>query len=499
MGAIPAAGQVRPDTIRVPQPDTARADTTRRAIVHADSLAASVEDEMRVQRLLGHVRVRQDSTRLRSNRALRYLGQGTYLFVGEVVIIERGDTLRADTVRYDKNRKVGQARGHVRLTDGAVHVRAPSALYFAEEKRSQFQEGVTLVDSASVLTSRAGEYFSDEKRAEFYDDVRFENERTYLEADSVTYFRKTGGSKARGHVFVERKAGDDPAAETDTTTRTLLFGQRARNRREDNYSRVEGRALLVQIRKDSTGAPQDTLLVRAHRMEATRVDTLRRMVAVDSVRIWQRDLAATADSAVFERRTRSDTLRQDETRLFRTPAAWFERSQVTGDTIRVVARNRSVDTVFVHHEAFAAQLDTTLNRIQQLRGQRLTGYFKQDSLRRLAVEPNAEAIWYLKKENGQPNGATKASGDRIVIYFKAGEVQRVSVQGGVQSTYYSESSLPEDFQLDGFQWRPDQRPTKEQLFRGEQVQHLQRRVLAQRPLLSVPPNLQGESQAGSRE
>lgn len=482
MVATDAAAQQRAE----PAPlDSVAADTTtpRRALVNADSLLAATREGVRIQRLLGNVRVRQDSTRLQSNRAVRYLEQRAYLFIGDVVIVERGDTLRADSVRYDERRKIGRAEGNVRLTDGEVRVQAPSGVYFTDEKRSRFDEGVTLIDSTSTLVSERGEYFSDEKRAEFYGDVRFRDRSTYLEADSVTYFRTSGATAARGRVSIERYAARSDDVAEDSTARTLLFGRRAWSRPDSSYSRVEGQALLVRLRADSSGAPSDTLLVRARQMETFRADSLRRFTAVDSVRIWQPKLAAIADSAVFDRIAQPDTLRRDESRLYRAPVAWFEQSQVMGDTMQVVGYGGSIDTLRVWHEAFAAQRDTTMDRIQQLKGRRLRGEFEQDSLRTLTVGPNAEAIWHLSKENGAPNGATKASGDRIVLHFRGGEVERVRVLSGVQSTYYSEANMPASLELNGFRWEPERQPTKDRLLRdGRVIRWLRREdALVRRP------------------
>ena len=461
--------------------DTTERDTARRANVEADSLVATMLDGARVQQLFGDVQVEQDSTRIHSLRAVRFLDRREYLFTGNVVIFERGDTLNADTVRYDETRKVGWARGDVRLTDGDLLVRAPSGRYFADAKRSEFREGVTLVDSTSTLTSRAGEYFSESKRAEFYGDVRFEDADTYLEADSVTYFRETGNTIARGRVFIQRK-GEDASAAADTTTSTFLFGRYAENEQERKYSRVRGNALLIQIRADSVGAPRDTLLVRAHRLEASRVDSLRRLIAIDSVRIWQQDIAATADSVVYDRVAQGDTLRREETRLYRDPVTWFEGAQVFGDTIRVAARDRSVDTVFVYGNAFAAQQDTTLDRIHQLKGRTITAYFRADSLRRIRTEPNAETIRFLKNDEDALDGAVKASADQIVMWFDAGDIRRVGVYRGVQSEVYDRGLIPSPFELEGFRWTPELQPTKEGLMDERVRQRLRGNALVLRPV-----------------
>ncbi len=118
-----------------------------------------------VRMLIGDVRLNQDQTVLLADRATQYTNRNEILFEGNVLIFERGDTLRSDAVLYDRVTKVGRATGNVRLTDGEVRVTAPSATYYTSEKRTTFNDGVSLVDSASVLTSRTGTYWSEQKRA----------------------------------------------------------------------------------------------------------------------------------------------------------------------------------------------------------------------------------------------------------------------------------------------------------------------------------------------
>jgi hypothetical protein len=149
---------------------------------------------------------------------------------------------------------------------------------------------------------------------------------------------------------------------------------------------------------------------------------------------------------------------------------WFEGSQVWGDSIRVRSHRRSLDTVFVRGSAFAAQRDTTLDRIQQLTGRDLTAFFRSDSLRRIVAQPNAQAIRFLSKEDGSLQGAAQASADSIVLRFRDGAMKRTSIKGGVQSTYYrSPETIPDPFELPGFQWTPDRTPTKAGLLRAPRV------------------------------
>ena len=470
------------------QADSTAADTTTapsRAYVQADSLSAEIVDEERVQELIGNVFVQQDSTELRSERAFRYLTRDEFLFLGAVEIIEGPDTLHADTVRYERSNDLGFAFGNVELTDGAVDVRSSEAIYFVDERRTVFQEAVELQDSTAILHSDRGTYRSPERRADFAGNVTLDDPDSWLEADSLSYYRDRRRSEAFGDVFIDRNprearsdrgspsaSADESASDDEQNARTWLFGDSAINDEEERRSDVQGNALMVQVQTDSVGLPRDTLVVRAERLLGQRRDTLRRLTATDSVRVWQGNLAATADSLVYDRAVAPDTASTppyEESRLYRKPNAWFETTQVHGDTLRTVVRNRSLDTLYVTGNAFAAQQDTVLQRINQLRGGDLTAAFRGESLRTIRAAPTAEAIRFVKEE-GVLGQAARASGDAIVIEFDTTQtLRRFSILQGTQGTLYEPHLIPEPFQLEGFRWTPDARPRVDVLLQDPRV------------------------------
>lgn len=484
------ARRAREPEFERPRPTPRDTASESRAYVDADSLSAFTRNDERLQELLGSVLVRQDSTRLRSRRALRFLERSETVFTNQVRIVERGDTLWADTVRYDQRRKIGYARGNVRLTDGDVTVLAPRADYYNDEKYAVFPDTITLVDSRRTLRASAGEYFSDAERAEFYGRVHLNDDGTAVRSDSLTYYRADSVSLAYGDVFIER-GPQGPSVAGEQRERTYLFGQRARLESARDYSRVEGQALLIQVRTDSAGTPSDTLMVRSSTMEATRADTLRRLVAVDSVRVWQSNLGATADSTVYDRIPAPDTAASttppyEEIRLYQQPITWFEQNQVTGDTIRVVVRNRSIDSVYVTANAFAAQLDTASQRIQQLKGRRMTAAFRNDSLRRLVAQPNAQTVYFRTGEDGTLEGAGQTSGDRIVMDFQGGTLSKARVYSGIQLRSWKGENVPQNLALDGLRWQPEWRPTKAEFVR-------QQRVRDRLPAFGRPPLVRADS------
>jgi hypothetical protein len=140
--------------------------------------------------------------------------------------------------------------------------------------------------------------------------------------------------------------------------------------------------------------------------------------------------------------------------------------------MRIAARRRSVDTVFVVGDAFAVQEDSATGRLQQLKGRAMTAFFRQDSLRRFVAEPNGEVVYFRTDEAGQPAGALEASGDRIVAWFGGGELDSAKAYSGVEGVYYDESIVPQPLRLEGFIWTPEARPSKADLLDDRALRRL---------------------------
>ncbi len=387
-------------------------------------------------------------------------------------------------MRYERSNDLGFAFGNVELTDGDVEVRSTEAIYFFDERRAVFDEPVELEDSTAVLRSERGVYLSPERRADFSENVTLDDPASWLEADSLSYFRDQRRSEAFGNVFIDRdprSAANDPRQPDDATvdedeqdTRTWLFGDEAINDEDEAYSDMRGAAFMVQVQVDSLGAPRDTLITDADRLVAQRSDSLHRLTATTDVRVWQDDLAATSDSLVYDRAISPDTVdtpSYEETRLFGDPDAWFERTQIHGDTLRTVVRDRTLDSLYVFSNAFAAQQDTVVQRIQQLRGRDMIAHFDDEVLRTIRAFPNAETIRFME-EDGQLAQAAEASADEIIVEFDAeGQLRDVRILSGVQSTLYDRHLIPEPFELDGFRWTPQARPRKEDLLEDPRFQN----------------------------
>jgi len=432
-------------------------DTERREVdLSADLISSDVVDGRRINRLVGNVVLADDSTTLRAYRATEYTDRDLIIFSGNVSVVEAGDTLKSDMLRYERRTKIGEASGRVELSDGDVRVYGPVARYHADERHTVFRDGVTLVDSSATLTARLGDYWSREKRALFREDVTLVDERSTTTADSIEYFRESEVAEARGNVVVsDERAG----ARRDTLSETWLFSNHVRaERREDRVSAF-GNVLLLRVTADSADAETDTLAVRSARLTSHESDSLETLIAVGGVTIWSNTVAALADSLHSVRVTApGDTTGAETVSLFRSPVLWYDETQITGDTITVRLRDGEVDSLFVDGSAFLAQEDTVLSQIQQVAGATLRGRFT-DGDGEIVVGPGANAVYFIESD-GEPGGAMRVASSYVTFVFAGDSLQAMRWAVDIDGTYYDEEIVPPSLGLDGLRWRPGERPLR---------------------------------------
>ena len=277
----------------------AEAQTRRVEILGADYTEATTDSAGTVRRLVGNVRLRQDTTFLSARQATVYESRGETVLDGAVRVVSGRDTLTAAAVRYDSNTKVAVARGAVRLGDGESVLLAPVVTYDSRAEVSAFEGGGTILhrgarltaptgtyssarrvaeldgplrieDSTGVLTAARGTYDATVRRADVAGDVRLRRPDARLWADSVVYFRRTERARAFGQAVLERVGDGEavagrPAAPADSSRRTFLFGERLLFDGQAETATVRGApdAAPPPEAAPPEAAPPDSLAARA--------------------------------------------------------------------------------------------------------------------------------------------------------------------------------------------------------------------------------------------
>ncbi len=476
----------------------AQAQTRTVEILAADRVESTTDSTGTVREMEGNVQLRQDTTALRARQVTQYVSRGEVVLSGDVRIVSGQDTLTADVVEYDSNAKTSVARGDARLGDGESVVRAPemtydsraefstfagdgevthrgavltsaSGTYSSARRVATFPDPVTLVDSTGTITADRGTYDARIRRVDFAGQVLVRRPAEALDADSLVYFRRTERARAFGQTILHRYGeAQDGQAPADSSRRTLLFSETLQfdGQAETASARglpagPDGPALdpLLVILQGRADGGVDSTLTRATRIDAARViagaDTSTVVTAAGAVRLWERRLAARADSVHFVRQRDTDTIRLFGNR----PSVWADGAQMTGDSLEVIVRDGAVESLQVWGSAFVGRVDSTLGRLNQIAGGQLRGRFEGDELRQIEVWPNAQVIQFSATPEGLLDGAFQTTQDSLAFRFEGGELREYDGDTGITVTLHP-ASEPPNTRLPGFAFAVGGAPTR---------------------------------------
>jgi hypothetical protein len=176
------------------------------------------------------------------------------------------------------------------------------------------------------------------------------------------------------------------------------------------------------------------------------------------VRIFSDSMQAVSDSLFYSGK---DSI----FKLFTDPVMWASNSQITGDTIYLYTKNKNPDRLYVFENAFAVNLSDK-EMFNQIKGNRLNGYFRNGEIDYMRAQGNAESIYYVKDEKNALVGINNATSDIIDMRFKNKELNKVVFISEVTGTMYPIKQATEQNKiLRNFKWLEDKRPkTKFELF-----------------------------------
>jgi lipopolysaccharide export system protein LptA len=177
-----------------------------------------------------------------------------------------------------------------------------------------------------------------------------------------------------------------------------------------------------------------------------------------NVKVFSDSLQAVADSLFYSGK---DSI----FRLFRDPVVWSGNSQVTGDTIYMYTKNKKPHELYVFENGLMVN-KTGDDMFNQIKGNRLFGYFKEGEIDNIRAKGNAESIYYAKDEQERIIGINKATSDIIDMRFKNKELNRVVFISAVNGTMLPfRQADEEDRRLRSFKWHEQRRPkSKFELF-----------------------------------
>jgi len=113
--------------------------------------------------------------------------------------------------------------------------------------------------------------------------------------------------------------------------------------------------------------------------------------AYRNVRIFSDSMQAVSDSMFY-------SFKDSVFRLFQNPILWSKGSQITGDTVLLLTKNKKADRVKVFENSFLVN-ESEPGIYNQVRSIRMDGWFKEGSLDSVRAAGYAECIYFIQDED----------------------------------------------------------------------------------------------------
>src|SRR5688572_11603200 len=467
-------------------------------LLRADALEGGSFNGVEIRKLIGNVAFKQKDTFLYCDSAYQYADRNAMEAFGNVRITQ-GDTVTAtsNTAYYDGDARKAKLRGNVVLQDPRMTLTTPNLDYDMERKVANYNEGGTIIDGTNNLVSQTGDYNTITKMFHFTKNVvltspdyvittddllyhtvtkiayfngpttvtgkdgkiyaekgdyntitkvsnfqknaKIETEKYLLGGDNIFYSQKTKYGQADGNVSM-----------TSKTDNVVILGQHAKYWQNTGKAIVSGSPVMQSIMETDTLFMAADTLVSVEAKDTTQASMI---YAYHDVKIFKTDLQGKCDSLTYNQK---DSIIY----LWRRPILWSDQNQLTSKRMELILRNKKLHTMQMYTDAFIVSEDT-LRNFNQIKGRDMTAYFKDNKIKRVNVNGNAESIYYALEGDSAVTGTNRAICSNMIILFAENKLQSISFLEKPEARFIPPHELkPEETKLDGYQWLISEKPTR---------------------------------------
>lgn len=436
-------------------PFTAPGQTTVTIIYAERGSVTRIEGE-RVRKLIGNVEIALNNSTLYCDSVYQFLDKSELRAFGNIEINTEEENIWADTLYYYTDVDFSRLRGRVIIETDTTTLFGNKVDYRFSTKTGHFTDQVRLEDQRGILRANSGFYYREADSAVFRGAVQVSDTTQYLEGDSLFSNRKSRFYKIYGDIYANDRENNvklrSDYLEADSTGRRLLKGNAWLQRfaGPDTTGTPPDSAQSDSAQTDTTHIRAQTILSLRNK---TTEDTTTVINAYRDVRIWSKNFSAVADTVQYN----SDT---ETFELWSEAIAWHKTIQLTGPYIKVTLENDEIDRLDAYPKPFTVQQDTSINRLNQIKGDTLIAQFEDGNLQQIHVQPNSRLLYFDKNQEGNPDGAVDISAPSTILYFKNGDLVELKQTGSSDGSYLPESEQTSEKKLEGFAWNPEMRPLK---------------------------------------
>ena len=340
-------------------------------------------------------------------------------------------TLTTDTLVYNSLTKMADFRSPTKVVSKDGTVVAKNGSYNTETGESIFRTRTTIDNPDYNLTGDSLTFDNLNKKGFAKGNVELvsKNDETILNGDFGQYDGKKGRSKVWGHAL----------------TRTVIS--------KDTLFMTADTLYSIEIQSDSISKPKKSL-IPTPKADTSDTQKPRQLIGYKNVLLYKKDIQSKCDSLIYNSLDSTIT-------FLKKPIIWSNKYQMEADSIVAQLINQKLRTMYLKVKSFVIAQDTLFN-FNQVKGRRITAFFDDSTrLQRVFVEGNGESVYFAANEENKAMGMNRVECAKMTLNFKKNQVHRIQFVGQPDGRFIPPQGIKlEEKQLDGFNWRIKEKPTK---------------------------------------
>ena len=394
--------------------------------------------------------------------------------------VDKDNVLTSKQGYYNTTTKIFTYYQNVKLVSPKYTLTNDTLVYNSLTKVTDFEGPTKLVGKDGTINTRRGSYNTETGISIFRSRTPVDGESYILVGDSLYYDNATKKGFARGNVEIKSKKDN-----------SILKGQFGQYDGELGYSKVWGlpTATSISDSKDTlfmaadtlysidfkdtlatkkVGLPRDGKRDGASKKQITTTKNKdddnkkpRRLIGFKNVVIYRKDFQNRCDSVVYN--TKDSTIR-----FFKKPIIWSTAYQMEADSITTQLANDKIKTMYLTTKAFIISEDS-LKQFNQVKGRKVTAYFDDSTrLQRVFVDGNGQSVYFIVDQKRTTVGMNRVECAKMTLFFENAKMKRIKFVGQPDGAFVPPKEIkPDQKQLDGFNWREAEKPTKKHATRQE--------------------------------
>lgn len=352
----------------------------------------------------------------------------------------------SDLITYDGFLKKVSLYGKAIYDSKTEHAKADSIIHSEKEDITQLIGNASFVNEKNKAAGANITYNKKEDRFALNGRGEISDSTMVIIADKLDYDKVTKKGIATGDVIW-----------TDTASATTIKADSIYSDGSIDYmhaSRKIGKALMITVLdNDSLFLASDTL--KRFRSivpkDSLTADTIKILTADNRVEIYKNDLQAVTDSLVFHEKDSIFT-------MFNRPVLWSDTTQLEADTAKIYLKHKKIDRLDLNSNALVITSPDMIF-FNQIRGNNMTGTFKENELDELKVTGSSQCIYYMQDDEKAYIGVNQTDCSLMIFKFEAKKIKNIRFYTEPNSTISPLDKVDhEGIKLKGFKWQLEKRP-----------------------------------------